>query len=191
MLPLKDAFIELATTVINASLCYDVWWELQNVDNRVEYESVVNEYFAFFEANSTAQLVTMIVLMYQVYENRKDTQNFWVFLERLRKERSDAENIASELQATIEGLMPVWKKIARARSSVIAHLSNKAAASTLMEEADLSPDAIGDFIVESKSLLKRVAGYFGIMGWAVLDMQAVGHTRELMRALIKGRSGLA
>ena len=181
-LPLKDAFLELAGTIVNASTCYDVWWEIQNVENQDKYSEIVKRYFTFFEANAGAQLVTMIVLLYQAYETRTDTQNIHSLLKRMEEE-SNASDLVDQNRRDIAVIMPIWKKVARARSTVIAHLSQRNTSVELMQAAELTPNEIRDLIRTSKSLLRTFAGHYGILGAAVLNMSAVGHTRQLMQAL--------
>lgn len=185
MLPLEDAFLELAGTIINASICCDVWWELQNLENpsHESYRVVVDRYELFFEANAGAQLVAMVVLLYQAYEKRSDTQNFYHIIERLKKEDPTSVDVVVSVQKRIDDLMPIWKKVARARSSAIAHLSYRASSSVLMESAELTPNEIRDLLVKSKEILKVVAAHLQLLGTATLEMSAVPHTRELMKAL--------
>lgn len=182
MLPVKEAFLELAGTIVNASLCYDVWWELQNTENQQRYGEIVDNYFAFFDANSGAQLVAMIVLLYQAYETRQDTQNFHSLLKRMESE-SNAKRFAEQVRCEIDGVKPIWKKIARARSTVMAHISQKNSSAQLMKDTNLTPNEIRDLIRTSKSILTRIAGQLEILDTAVFDMSAVEHTRQLMQAL--------
>ena len=180
-LSLKDTFLELAGTIVNASICYDVWWELQSAENQDKYGELVHRYFAFFEANSGAQLVTIIVLLYQAYETRSDTQNFHSLLKRVEEE-SDAGDFAEQVRREIDAMEPIWKKIARARSTVIAHLSHRGTSAQLMQGANLAPNEIRDLIRASKLILRNIANHLGIDG-SGLDMSAVGDTRQLMHDL--------
>lgn len=182
MLPLREAFLELAGTIRNASLCYDVWWELQNAENQDKYCEIVEKHFAFFEANAGAQLVAMIVLLYQAYEKREDTQNFHNLVTLLESE-AEAKILAKQLRREIYDVTPIWKKVARARSTVIAHLSHQKTSAQLMQDADLSPNEIRDLICASKSMLGRIGSAFGVLGTAGLEMSAIGDTRRLMQAL--------
>lgn len=181
MLPVKEGFLELARTIVNASLCYDVWWTLQNAENQHRYGEIVDKYSAFFDANAGAQLVAMIVLLYQAYETRPDTQNFHSLLKRKESE-SNAKKFAVQVRCEIKGVMPIWKKIARARSTVMAHLSQKNPSAQLMKDANLTSNEIRDLIRTSKSILTRIAAQLEILDTAVLDMSAVRHTRQWMQA---------
>lgn len=185
MLPLKDAYLELAGTVVNVSTTCAVWWELQNAENpnHERYRAVVERYSSFFDANAGAQLVAMIVLLYQAYETRQDTQNFHHIVQRLSNEDSNAKELAASLQVKIKDMKPLWSKVARARSSVIAHLSNQASSDTLMQGANLSPNEIRELVKESKKMLKEIAGHLGILDTAVIDMNPVPDTQQLMRDL--------
>jgi hypothetical protein len=185
MLLLRDAYLELAGTVVNASTCCDIWWELQNAENprHERYRSIVERYDLFFEANAGAQLVAMVVLLYQAYETRSDTQNFHHFVERLNREEPAAGPLVASLRQQIGELKPIWGKVARARSTAIAHLSNGASSDILMQRAELTPNEIRALIVASTKMLKEIAAYFGILGTALLEMNAVPDTRRLMQDL--------
>lgn len=167
---------------------FDVWWELQNAENpkHSQYFETAAKYRLFFEATTGAQLVAILVLLYQAFENRKDTQNFRTLISRLDKEEPGAQELVARLRDDMDQLMPVWQKVARARSNAIAHLSHTASSEDLMAAADLSPNEIGKLIAASKKLLAALSEYFGILGTAMLNPNAAAHARQLMDDLAKG-----
>jgi hypothetical protein len=75
ILSLKESFLELQGTVLNASLYFDAWWELKNAANPAHdaYQKSIDRYPLFFIAAADAQLLAVFVLLYQVYEMKQGT----------------------------------------------------------------------------------------------------------------------
>lgn len=190
MLPLKDSFVELQGTVLNASMYFDAWWELKNAANpaHAQYQKTIRRYFLFFNAAADAQLIAIVILLYQCFETRKDTQNFGALLARLEKEDTNAQALVSSIRGTMKELQPVWRKIAKMRSTVMAHLSHAATSEDLMAAADITPDEIAALISGSKKLIAPLDNYFGILGTPALNPNVKAHVKKLMKDLEKRKN---
>ena len=190
MLSVKDSFLELQGTVLNASMCFDAWWELKNAGNpaHATYQRVIKPYCLYFNAAADAQLLAVIVLLYQAFETRTDTQNFGALISRIEIEDPAAKQLVSDLRIEAAELKPAWTKIARARSTVMAHLSHKGSSEELMALADLTPNVIDSFIKAARKLLDRLTRHFGMLGSALLHPNVKAHTKKLMHALERASS---
>ena len=186
MLSVRDSFLELQGTVQNASMYFDAWWELSDAGNPAHgrYRDAMSPYHLYFTAAADAQLLATIVLLYQFLEVRKDTQNFGALLSRVEEEEGfNALQLVMSLRTEADDLHLVWKKIARIRSTVMAHLSHTGNSADLMARADLTPNEIGSFIQKAQALMKRLSEHYGILGEALLHPNVKAHTRKLMRDL--------
>lgn len=183
ILSLKESFLELQGTVLNASLYFDAWWELKNAANPAHdaYQKSIDRYPLFFIAAADAQLLAVFVLLYQVYETRDDTQNLPALLRRLVSENPSSLELAAQLRASIEALHPTWQKVAKARCTVMAHLAQSAGSEGLMASVDITPNEIGEILSESRKLLEPLPKFFGVFGSKVLHPDVKADVRKLMK----------
>ena len=179
----KEDVVELSGAVVNASLSYDVWWVLVNVENQEALDPVKAKFRPFFIATEFAHFVAMINFLYQVHESKQNTRNLNTVLARLVKEGRLSSSSGLEVEAAIAECQPVWKKVAMIRSSTLAHQSNKAITKDLMAAAELAPVELEWLVGRTKSVVKQFAAAVEILGSAAIDYSATKTTKDLMNAL--------
>ncbi len=69
-----DSYIKsLRDSIIAAEHNHDIWWIYKNKDTRPKYLDVMNSYLSFFQTSIHAHFVAMVIVLYRLYETRRDT----------------------------------------------------------------------------------------------------------------------
>lgn len=177
-----ESILEVADVVSLASDSFDVWWDLQAACNYDGYRSVLEEYQHFFQATIRAHLVTLIVCSYAIFDKRKGTQTIRSLLNRLERDASSAA-VTSELQQKIDELQDIWLKIKLVRHNVFAHRSETYQAESAFRAANLTPDEIRGFILQSRQIVATIANEAGMPSIFEQEISPTPHTQEMMRTL--------
>lgn len=180
--PLPESILEVADVIALASDSFDVWWDLQDACNRDGYESILEEYQHFFQATIRAHLVTLIVCSYTLYDKNKGTQTIRNLLDRLQRETLSTA-VTSELQQKIDELQDIWLKIKLVRHNVFAHRSETYQAESAFRAANLTPDEIRGFILQSRQIVATIADEAGMPAIFEQEISPTPHTQEMMRTL--------
>jgi AbiU2 len=178
---LPESILEVADAISLASDSFDVWWDLQDACNRDVYESVLDEYQHFFHATIMAHLVTLIVCSYTLYDKSKGTHTIRSLLDRLQRETSST--VTSELQQKIDELQDIWLKIKLVRHNVFAHRSETYQAESAFRAANLTPDEIRGFILQSQQIVATIADEAGMPSIFEQKISPTPHTQKMMRTL--------
>ncbi len=182
---LPESILEVADAISLASDSFDVWWDLQDACNPDGYESVLQEYQHFFQATITAHLATLIVCSYTLYDKRKGTHTIRSLLDRLQRETSSTA-VTSELHQTIDELQDIWLKIKLVRHNVFAHRSETYQAESAFLAANLTPDEIRRFILQSRQIVATIANEAGMRSILEEEISPTLHTQEIMQTLRRG-----
>jgi AbiU2 len=157
-------------------------WDLQDACNRDGYESVLEEYQHFFQATIRAHLVTLIVRSYTLYDKIKGTRTMRSLLDRLQRETSSTA-VTSELQHKIDELQDTWLKIKLVQHNVFARRSETCQADSTFRAANLTPDEIRRFILQSRQIVATIANEAGMPSIFEEEISPTPHTQAVMQTL--------
>lgn len=152
---------ELADILINASTCFDIWYELQNGAMRSIYQPVADNLPVFYETTLVSHLISMSVLLYSVQETRKDSHNLAGLLKLARAAYPGDERVEA-LETSASALKPVWQKVGSIRNEVFAHRRIGRAPSALFDKVQLQPQELRGLILGYQDLIGSVAELFEI-----------------------------
>ena len=116
-------------------------------DNLVKF----NRNLRFFAGVESALYNSTVVLLYSLYESRKDTVNFHQLLRLSAEAFSDTE--LTEYQDRIKGIKPTWMRVGIIRNELVGHqtLERDRAAAEL--KADLKFSDVDALLAHAKKLL--------------------------------------
>jgi hypothetical protein len=76
-----------------AGLNYEVWWAYEGEHSRPDVVDALNAHPVFFQTSIHAHFLSLVVLLYRLYETRKDTYNIPQLL-KLAREGKHLDGIA-------------------------------------------------------------------------------------------------
>jgi hypothetical protein len=137
---------QIYSTLLLAQLNHDIWWFYKEHNNRNKYLKILNRHLHFFSTSIGAHFTTLVVLLYRLYEKRKDTINFCSLLNQLRADNQiDAAQIESATQQ-IANSTQTWKKLGILRNELFAHLTKEYGPEDIFKKANLAPEEIKLFL---------------------------------------------
>lgn len=153
-----DLYInELRHAITAAGLNYEIW---SIYKHRSESdEEVMNKYELFFQTSIHAHFVALLVLLYRLYEKRRqsDTFNIPSLLKILKTEAllSDAklESLKSFCKSDVQ---PIWIKVCILRNYVFCHRSTVKTVEEAFRKADMTATELGDLIETTKKFLNKL-----------------------------------
>lgn len=150
---------ELASSIFQslteANVSFDLWEGLREGRSDRETVKAMQPYAAFFTGTENALFDSFIVLLYALYETRKDTVSFNSLLQSL--EGNAPEATLNNFRDRVKGLKRIWVKIGVLRNEAVGHQSLSSHPSQVFEKAAISPLQIREFLEESQRLLKDIA----------------------------------
>jgi len=151
---IQNSVQELRHTITVSKLNYEIWHIYKEKENR----TILEIYPLFFKTSLHAHFVAMIVLLYRLYEKRRDTVNLYQLIELLKIEDSipnpnpELERIESE----IEKIKPLWIKVSDLRNFMFAHRSNTLDYDKILKKVKVKPCQFKQLIDESKRILNEI-----------------------------------
>jgi hypothetical protein len=143
----KELIEQLHDSTLAADLHERIYWVLKNKDDREKYVDTMNSYLGFFASSIQAHFIAVVVILYAIYEDRRDTVN----VGRL------CEGASAELKALVEPAYKrakvIWKKIAILRNNHVGHVSDRLDIDAVFKLADLTYNEIKELIALTKKLV--------------------------------------
>ena len=109
----------------------------------------------FFAGVESALFYSTVVLLYSLYETRKDTINFFRLLDAL-DDIATVDQLES-YRGRIEQVKPLWIKIGILRNEMIGHQSLEGTALAVQTKASLNTSHVDKFLEASKKLLLDIS----------------------------------
>jgi hypothetical protein len=130
--------------IIRARLFLDLWFYFEEDISRRQIIETMREYNEFFRFAPHAYLMTYVVYMAGVFENRRDTIN----LVSLAREVQASGRLNAQDEATLSGLMspakPIAKKVAILRNNAFAHRTISMSYNDVFALASVTPGELQD-----------------------------------------------
>ncbi len=130
-----------------ADLHQRIYWIYKNKDDRAKYVDTLNRYLGFFASSTQAHFLAIVVILYAIYEHRRDTVN----MGRLH-EGASAELKAS-LNADYTRAKAIWKKVAILRNNHVGHVTDRLDIEAVFKLANITYDEIKELIELTKKLV--------------------------------------
>ena len=91
--------------------------------------------------------------------------------------------MTSELQHKLDELQDTWLKIKLVRHNVFARRSETCRADSTFRAANLTPDEIRKFILQSRQIVATIANEAGMPSVFGEEISPTSHTQEIMQTL--------
>ncbi len=173
---------ELQHALIVAELNYEVWWVYKEKGSRARHVDVLNSYPLFFQTSLHAHFVAMVVALYRLYENRKDTISLPQLLALLKIKRAIPLREVKRLETEMSQIKPLWVKVSVLRNKMFGHRSNALDLAGIWKEAAVTPNQFKQLIDESKRILNEVTSLWNRSGHA-FNLSATRDTVRLLEDL--------
>lgn len=187
-MPLQDKeevtrnIAELMQAVRDASLNYDIWWVCKARGSRERYIDAIRKYPVFFQTSIDAHFVALLVALYRIFENRRDTINVRRLITMVANAGALPPSKRSELDELHGAAKPLWKNVSIIRSEVFAHRTKNSTPEKSFARAGLSPNEIKSLIDLSKKIVNLLSQAFDHSTFA-FNLSAEGDTRRLLEVL--------
>ncbi len=143
----KKLIKQVHDSALAADLHQRIYWIYKNKDDRAKYVDTLNRYLGFFAFSIQAHFIAIVVILYAIYEDRRDTVN----VGRLY------EGASAELKASLETdynrAKAIWKKIAILRNNHVGHVSDRLDIDAVFKLANITYDEIKKLIEITKKLV--------------------------------------
>ena len=143
----QELIKQLHDSALAADLHQRIYWIYKNKDDRAKYVATLNRYLRFFASSIQAHFVAIVVILYAIYEDRRDTVN----VGRLYEGASDG--LKASLNADYVRAKAIWKKIAILRNNHVGHVSDSLGIDAVFQLANLTYDEIKELIELTKKLV--------------------------------------
>ncbi len=153
---IKDTLNELSDDLKDASLSYDMWRELTDANNMDDFKEVLHEHSFFFQTIIHANLVTFIITLYRLFENKNNTINIPNFISEIYESKSLPDSINNRIMKYVDEITDTWKKICILRSNVFGHKSRKLNPESAFVKAEITPDQMEKIISDMQDLLNII-----------------------------------
>jgi len=124
----------------NAHYSYEIWWILISKDGKGKYFNAYLHFKEFFEPVAYSNLTSMIIALYKLYENRRDTLNFEKLYNKVDKLELLDKNSKNNFMKRQKECKNIWKKVTIIRSNLLAHRNYKLTRNQIYKKAKLSPN---------------------------------------------------
>ena len=180
---------EIYQSIITVSLNFDIWWCFREKENWDKYLSLFRRYPLYFRTSRQSHFRSTIIILYRLFENKSNTINFPHFLKAISGKNLLKDSDIQNIQNLIEEAKPTWKKIAKIRSGVSAHLSNKCDTDEIFQKAKINPNQIKDLIEQSKNIYNSLATHLGFSEKSFI-WSATRTTKQLLDKLMSQQNKL-
>lgn len=147
---------ELQQGVKVAGLNYEVWWTFKQGLSQKKYVDPMNNYTMYFQAAIHAHFVAMLISLYRLYENRKDTINIPQLRRLIQKHYQFSPQTETEITDLYEQAIMLWRKIAILRNNAFGHQTNKLSVSDVFAKSDVTPNELRDLWAITKKLMNKI-----------------------------------
>ena len=175
---------QLEHTIIVAGLNYDIWWGYKN-KFRKQLLNAAYHYPMFFQTSLHAHFVALIMALYRLFENRRDTVNFYSIQALLKQTPKFGDRDLKNINKRIDRLKPIWVKIGILRNKAFGHTSNNFDMNP-WKQASISANEIKKLIKESQKLLNHISQKWDRNTFA-FNLSATSDTRQLLQDIEKVR----
>lgn len=135
----------LHTTLTQAEIDLDMWLAMRNARTDSDIVLMLNRrYGRFYISAENAFFNSLVTILYAVFENRKDTVNFWN-LRKTLPHNADPK-VINEINERFLSIKLIWKRIAIIRNEVVGH-------QTLSRDREESNDAAGIRLKDLQSMV--------------------------------------
>jgi hypothetical protein len=133
----SDANDELVERAGELSRYHEIWWQLVNRENEAAYRPVLETYETYFETTTHALLQGFSIIVYQLFERRRDSYSIAWLLGELK---SAFPVPVAAVRAEIEQHKPLLAKVFSLRNKVYAHRSTSAPPESVFAEVGITPN---------------------------------------------------
>jgi AbiU2 len=134
-----------------AQVQHDLLSALEDATATGENLNAMNRNLRFFTAVESALFNSSIVLLYALYETRKDTINFNNLVKELKA--SIPKNQHDEYLLRISAIKPTWLRVGTLRNEMIGHQTLDRNLTAVQSKANLSYLEIDNLLRHARSLL--------------------------------------
>ena len=149
----------LHTMLTQAEIDFDMWVAMRNA--RQDHNVIVmlnRRYGRFYVAAENAFFNSLITILYEVFERRSDTVNFWNLRKTLPEDADPA--LLQELDKSFASIKKTWLRIGVIRNEVVGHQTLKRTAKESHAFAGMTFDDIQGMIKSCQELLFHIASKF-------------------------------
>lgn len=177
-----DRYIKsIQDTIIAADHNHDIWWIYKSKDTRPKFIETMNMYLGFFQTSIHAHFVAMVIALYRLFENRRDTISIPRLLKILDRNCVLSDDAKDRVMELMEKAKPLWIKIGIVRSEVFAHLSEGSIEESF-KKADLKYRHFKDLIELSKRIANTITHDYDRRSHA-FNLSAISDTKALLNDL--------
>jgi hypothetical protein len=138
-----------------AGLNYEVWWTFKQGLSRKKYVDTMNNYTMYFQSAIHAHFVAMLISLYRLYENKKDTINIPQLRRLIQKHDPFSPQTEAQITALYDEAILLWKKVAILRNAAFGHQTNKLSVSDVFKKANVTPNELHDLWEITKKLINK------------------------------------
>lgn len=140
---------------MRAQISFDLWEGIREARAKQDAVSVMKRYPGIFPSLEHALFDSFIVILYSLYEKRRDTVTIDKLLGYLESSLNTDKRDIFFRQA--EENKKIWVKIGILRNNVVGHQSLNGKPEDYFTKADISEKEIREFIVKSQCLLRSIS----------------------------------
>ncbi len=181
---IESCINDIQNTIIVAEHNHDIWWIYKSKDTRPKYLDVMNSYKGFFQTSIHAHFVAMIIALYRLYENRRDTVSIPRLLTVLNHDSHLSDDVNKHVTDLMLEVKPIWIKIGIVRSEVFAHLTDERSVEDSFKKADIKYHHFNDLIELSKIIINIIT-YEYIQNTHVFNLSAESDTKAFLSDLLE------
>jgi AbiU2 len=145
----------LQQSLMEAQISFDLWEGLREARCSQNTVDVMQPYAGFFTGIEHALFNSFVVLLYAIYENRKDTVSINALLRTLSSSLSNEKK--SKFDARAKAVKPIWIKVGILRNEVVGHQALDLGAEDSFSKAKISPEELREFITSSQRLIGDIS----------------------------------
>lgn len=173
---------ELRHACVAARLNYEIWWLYKEKESRKRFGSTLNDYPLFFQTSLHANFVAMIIALYRLFENRRDTVNLPELIKLLKKDGSIAQTNLKKFGSEIMQTKVLWKKVSILRNNLFGHKANALDNDEIWKKASVTPNQFRDLINDCQRILNMVTSTLNRNSHA-FNLSATRDTKKLLEDL--------
>ena len=152
-----EKYINELRQVVNAAAWnYEIWWAFKEKESRTKYVDTMNYYPEFFLISIHAHFVAMLVALYCLYEQRKDSINIPGLIKLLDKGNGISKEAVDRVLLHYNEAKPLWIKVSVLRNGAFGHRSNTQSVYKVFQHAGVTPNELKKLIKKTMEILKDV-----------------------------------
>lgn len=174
----------LRDTIITANLNYEIWWIYMSKDTRSKYINIMNNYRSFFSTSTHAHFVTMIIVLYRLYETCKNTINIPQLIKLMEQNGYLSDELKKEINTFYPKAKQIWIKVGIIRSEVFAHANKDSNTDKSVRKANIKYRNFKELIELSITILNLLTQNFD-KSFHAFTLSAEEDTKNLLDTLLK------